>query len=166
MTLEILLKLLRPLKVLISNMVSRGVVSRVDDAKKMQLVQVGLLADETRDDVERVQNYGFTSVPLEGAETVVLFVGGRRDHGLAVAVDDRRYRLTGLADGEVAVYDQTGSKIVLKANGDVEIVPSSGFVIVTGDVQADGVSLKAHTHAAGTLTNSGGSVTGTTGGPV
>lgn len=166
-------KLLRPLQTRIANLVSRATVSRVDDSQKMQSLQLEVLAEETREGVERVQNYGFTSVPLEGAEAVVLFVGGRRDHGLAVAVDDRRHRLKGLQPGEVALYSESGSTVVLKANGDVEITPASGVVTVAGDVSADGISLKTHTHPGSTLTTTAtvgasatpGVIAGNTGAP-
>ena len=141
--------LIAPLKTRIANLVSRAVVQRVDDSDGMQLVQVAVLDTETRDEVERVQNYGFTAVPLADAEAVVLFVGGRRDHGLAVAVDDRRYRLTGLQPGEVALYDKNGTTVILKTNGDVEITPASGLMKVIGDVVADTISLKNHVHPPG-----------------
>lgn len=148
MRLEDVVRLLRPVKTQIANLVSRAVVGRVDDSAHMQRLQVSVLDGETREG-ERVQQYGFTSVPLEGAEAVVLFVGGRRDHALTVAVDDRRHRVTGLAAGEVVVYSDSGSRVLLKANGDIEITPDSGVVTVIGDVRADGISLKTHTHGPG-----------------
>lgn len=147
--------MLRPLATRIANLVARAVVTLVDDDERMQLVQLGVLSGETRGDVERVQNYGFTSVPLEGAEAVVLFVGGRRDHGLAVAVDDRRHRLTGLEPGEVAIYNDQGSSVVLKANGDIE-VSAAGNVVVNGGstpVAKEGSATTGHTH---TLTGTAG----------
>lgn len=166
----------------LTDLISRAIVRVVNDVKKIQAVQAVLLADETRDDIERAQNYGFTSVPLDGAQAIVLNVDGRRDHSIAIVVDDRRYRLTGLANGEVAVYDQTGTSIVLKANGDIQITPSSGTARFTGnvtvsgtltattDVVGGGKSLKDHVHtvAGG---NSGGPVVftlvdGQTGKPV
>lgn len=101
--------------------VARCVVTLVDDSLKMQGLQVALLKREVRDNVERVQNYGYTSKPHAGAEGVVVFVGGNRDHGLCIAVDDRRYRLTGLADGEVAIYTDEGDKIHLKRNNLIEV---------------------------------------------
>jgi phage baseplate assembly protein V len=100
---------------------TRGGVSLVDDTKKLQQVQVELLADETKDHVERFQQYGFTSVPLVGAEALVLFLGGGRDHGIVVAVDDRRYRLTGLQNGDVAIYNDEGAKIVLGRNQQITV---------------------------------------------
>jgi phage baseplate assembly protein V len=92
---------------------TRGRMSLVDDAKKLQQVQVQLFADETKDNVERFQQYGFTSVPLEGAEVLCVFLGGGRDHAIVNAIDDRRHRLTDLKAGDVAIYNDTGAKIVL-----------------------------------------------------
>lgn len=127
----------------LANLVSRAVVRRVDDSTKMQSLQVTLLADETRDGVERVQNYGFTSVPQAGAEAVTVFVSGYRDHGLVVAVDDRRYRLTGLEAGEVAIYTDEGDKVVLKRGGTIEVTAATKVVL-----NAPVVELAGNTQAA------------------
>jgi phage baseplate assembly protein V len=97
----------------VSMLVTRARCALVDDEKKMQQVQVELLADETKDAVERFQQYGFTSHPLNGAEAVSVFLGGGRDHGIVLAIDDRRYRLTKLEKGDVALYTDEGTKIVL-----------------------------------------------------
>lgn len=107
-------------------MVARGVVQLIADDKGLQNIQVTLLADEIRDNVERFQNYGFTSVPLPGAEAAVIFVGGNRSHGLAISIDDRRYRLKNLGNGEVAIYTNEdsgtpGHRIHLKNNRKIEI---------------------------------------------
>lgn len=98
-------------------MAGRAVVSLIDDATKLQGVQVQLLEGEVRDEVERFQQYGLTSVPLAGAEGVYLSLNGSRDHGVVISVDDRRYRLAGLAGGEVAIYDDQGQKVHLKRSG-------------------------------------------------
>ncbi len=127
--LEALGKFVKPLSNRIANMVGRAVLRVADDAKQIQIVQVDLLEGETRDDIERFQNYGFTSRPRDGAEAVVLFVGGRRDHGLCIAVDDRRHRLKNLESGEVAIYNDAGAKVVLKASGEIELTPGPGEVV-------------------------------------
>lgn len=136
-----------------SQTMARGVITRGDTSKKMQQVDVRLLADETKTDVEHWEPYGFTAAPQAGAEALVAFPGGKRSHGVVVAVADRRYRLKGLAGGEVAMYDDQGQKVVMGrsgmtivSKGNVTLDCSGGDLIVTGDVIADGVSLKTHVH--------------------
>jgi phage baseplate assembly protein V len=97
--------------------IGRCILRAVNDAGGVQLVQAQLLADELQDDMERIQQYGYTSVPLPGAEGVAVFAGGNRDHGLVIAVEDRRYRLKGLKGGEVALYDDLGHKVHLTRDG-------------------------------------------------
>lgn len=122
-------QILTPLYRAMNGLVSRAVLRLANDSKKLQLVQLGVLDGETRNEVERFQNYGFTSVPKEGAEAVVIFAGGDRDHGLCIAVDDRRYRLKDLGAGEVAVYNDAGARILLKASGEIELTPKPGQII-------------------------------------
>lgn len=117
--------LLRPLAARVANMVSRAVVRQTDDAGKLQLLQLGILDGETREGVERVQNYGLTSVPHAGALAAVVFVGGRRDHGLVVAVDDARHRPAGLQPGEVALYTDEFVGVKLRRGQVVEIAGST-----------------------------------------
>lgn len=166
---------MRPFLQRLQLMVGRAVVSLVKDGLKLQGLQVTLLADEVRDEVERFQQYGFTSHPHPGAEALVVCVAGNRDHAVVVAVDDRRFRLKGLQQGEVALYTDQGDKVVLKRDGVIELTASTKVRIVsplvecTGDVDvagtvtagvdvvADGISLVGHVHSgvdAG-LANSG-----------
>lgn len=166
---------MRPFLQRLQLMVGRAVVSLVKDGLKLQGLQVTLLADEVRDEVERFQQYGFTSHPHPGAEALVVCVAGNRDHAVVVAVDDRRFRLKSLQQGEVAVYTDQGDKVVLKRDGVIELTASTKVRIVsplvecTGDVDvagtvtagvdvfADGISLVGHVHSgvdAG-LANSG-----------
>jgi phage baseplate assembly protein V len=161
--LDQLARMLRPLHVRLANLVARAVVELVRDAEGMQELQVSVLDGETRDGLERLQEYGFTSVPLPGAEAAVLFVGGRRDHGLVVAVDDRRHRPTGLLPGEVCLYHKDGARVLFKADGSVEIAAAAGQSIKLNG-GAKGVALADHSHPF-TLTapNGGGPVTGTIG---
>lgn len=110
-------RMMKPLADRVRLMVGRAIISAVNDGAKLQTLQVELLADEVQDKVERFQNYGFTSVPFPEAEAVLVFPGGLRSHAICLAVDDRRYRLTGLAEGEVGLYDDQGQVILLKRDG-------------------------------------------------
>lgn len=155
----------RALKYLASrqrNMILRGRVTLVDDTRQLQALQVSLLGDgdDTPDDIERFQQYGVTSKPFTNSEAVVLFPGGDRSHGLCVAVGDRRYRLTGLADGEVALYDDQNQVVHIKRDG-VYIVSAQQVVIdtpqafFTGDVAVDG-----EMYVQGDITSDGDVVAG------
>lgn len=97
-------RLVWPLRRRVMLMVGRAVLALVDDDPQLQVLQVRALRGETIDRAERFQQYGFTGVPEEGAEVVVVCPGGIRQHPLVIAVDDRRHRPTGLRKGEVCVY--------------------------------------------------------------
>lgn len=101
--------------------VARAVLNVVDDEGNMQRVQISLLEDEVIDSVERFQNYGFTSVPDEGSEATVVFVGADRSHPVVVVADDRRVRKKGLKPGEVAIYHKDGDFIHLKNGNCMDI---------------------------------------------
>jgi phage baseplate assembly protein V len=119
-------KLLDPVRRRVAQLINRAVLQVVNDAGGLQELQVQALADEVLDRIERFQEYGLTSVPLPGAESLLLSVGGSRSNAVIIAVDDRRYRLQGLAEGEVALYsiddqDPAGHRIVLKRGGIIEV---------------------------------------------
>lgn len=161
--------LVEPLAQQAVNSIARAVVQLADDGTKLQLLQLGVQADEDVDDAERFQEYGFSSVPLPGAEAVVVFPGGDHGHPLVVAVDDRRHRPTGLEPGEVCVYTSAGAKIIGKANGDIEVIPAPGreVYIRSEGGSADRLVKKSefddHKHGPGTY-KTDVAVTGTSGG--
>jgi phage baseplate assembly protein V len=129
----------RQLYTRIVNLFARGTVKSAKSDKKLQLLQLDLLADETLDDVEHFEPFGLTAVPEEGAEVLVVSIGGKRDHAIALVATDRRYRPRNLQSGEVCLYGKNGQTIVMKANGDIEVTPKSGQkVIVNSDVQVTG----------------------------
>lgn len=149
----------------VRGMISRAVVSLVNDSFKMQALQITLLAGQVPDDAEHFQHYGFTSVPHAGAEGIALAIGGSTGHTVVINVDDRRYRLKGLPYGEVALYDDLGHKVHLTRDGIVigggghpvvitdtpllqvnASVVVTGSITATGDVTGSGISLSTHTH--------------------
>ena len=137
MMMRLIGKMLRPIKNRISLMVSRAVLVLIDDGTTLQQLQARILGEELLDDLERFQQYGFTSVPHSGAEAIALSVGGQRSHTVVINVDDRRYRLRGLKGGEVALYDDRGQYIHLTRSGaDINILGAlTGKV--TGEASLD-----------------------------
>lgn len=136
-TLSQLRHLVRPLFTRIANIAARGVIQLVDDATRLQLLQVGVLAEETVDSAEHHQPYGFSSVPLAGAEAMLMFPNGDRSHALVISASDRRYRPTGGQDGEVCMYTDEGDVIRL-GRGHVISLITSGQVKLGSASATDG----------------------------
>lgn len=114
-------RFLAPIKTRIYNMIVRGTIKIVNDATKIQQMQNTLLAGEVKDGIECYQWYGFTSVPLPGMETAVVFCGGDRSNGIIVAVGDRKFRLKDLKGGEVALYTDEGDYLKLARNRKIQV---------------------------------------------
>jgi phage baseplate assembly protein V len=149
----------------LKNMLSRGTLSLVKAAAKMQGLQVRLLADEVKDGMEHFEAYGYTSNPHPGAEVLAAFFGGDRSHGVVVCVADRRFRLQGLESGEVALYTDEGDKLHFKRGRQIEIetltlkikaeagvefdtpeIRTTGKIVSAGDQVAGGISQMQHVH--------------------
>ena len=106
----------------------RGVINLVNSADGIQKVQVSGLADETIADMEFMQQFGLTSVPPAGTQVVVIPVGGATTHSVVVATENGSFRVKNLKGGEVAVYDASGSSIVLR-NGKLIEIECDRFVL-------------------------------------
>lgn len=140
----------------IRNMLAKGVLKILNSATKMQTVTVGLLADETAE-LPHIEPYGFTSAPKAGAECVAAFYDGDRSQGVVIVIGDRRYRLTKLKPGEVALHDDQGQKIHLTRSGIVvdgggkpitirdtpKIEADTPLFHLTGNIVADGEIMDA-----------------------
>lgn len=153
-------------------MFGRGVLRGVTDTGPRQQVQVELLKDELRDGLEHMQNYGFTSHAL-GGDCAVAFLGGNREQGIVLVVDDRRYRIA-LLPGEVAIYDDLGNKVELlremvkitavqhlevvaptiKLIGDLEVV---GNITTTGTITNNSKNIGSTHQHSGVTAGSGNS---------
>ncbi|HFC8455135.1 TPA: phage baseplate assembly protein V [Neisseria subflava] len=99
----------------------RGKVARVQAGGGVQKIQVEGLDGETVQDLEHAENFGFTSNPPAGSDCVVVPLGGKTSHGIIVTTTNGAYRITGLSDGETAVYNVDGAKMVLKKGRVIEI---------------------------------------------
>lgn len=173
--------LLRPFSTRLRNLARRGVVTRVDEGRKLREIQVRTGAGELRDRVEHFEPYGFTSSPLNDAEALVINLGADRAQSVAIVVADRRQRPKNLNLGDVALYAADGAIVIVRKGGGIEITSPAAITIVapelhvqgkltvTGDVEAGGnvkdavrtmaadrLIFNAHTH---TGVQSGGSTT-------
>ncbi|MGY6129098.1 phage baseplate assembly protein V (plasmid) [Paraburkholderia strydomiana] len=151
-------KLTAPLARAIQNMLVRGTVALANGATKMQTLQVRLLADDTPLPLEHFEPYGFTSRPKAGAEVLAAFFDGNRSHGVVLVAADRRYRLTTLEEGDVAIFDDKGQSMVFGADG----ITITGNVKVVGSITAtEGIHGQGNIVIDGTATITGDATIGT-----
>lgn len=137
-------RLMQPLQRRVLLMVGRAVIEAVNDQPGVQLVNHTALNGEVKDGDERFQEYGFTSKPFPGAEDIFICVGGNRDHAIVIACEDKRYRLKGMADGEVALYDDQGQKVHLKRNGIAVESPVNILLKTDGILRLDADGIEIH----------------------
>ena len=109
-------QLVGPIKRSVLLMIGRGVLMAVDSSKNIQLTTVKLLADETKDKIEMMQHFGFSSNPPANSDIIFLSIGGNRDHGIVIASESRQHRLKNIAPGDSAIYNQSGKHLWLKGN--------------------------------------------------
>lgn len=138
-------RLMAPFARRLGNMLARGVVAASNAASKMQTLQARLLADEVKDSLEHFEPYGFTARPHPGAEVVAAFLDGDRSNGFVLVAADRRYRLVGLAEGEVAIHDDLGHQvhltragIVIRGAGHPVTITDTPKLRVEADIEATG----------------------------
>lgn len=123
---------------MVRSMIVRGVITSADDSKKMQVANLRLENGYEPSEIEHWHPYGFTFAPQSGAEVVALALHGNRDHVIVIPGADRRYRLTGLANGEVALHDDQGQKVHMKRDSvfvetDKKVVAKAPSVLVGED---------------------------------
>lgn len=125
----------------IMHLVTRGVLTAKNAARKLRTIQCELFGGDVRDAVEDFEPYGYTAEPLPGAEVLVASLGGDREHSICVCHPDRRYRPTGLKDGEVMLYDWKGRKVYLSESGivvdgkddPITVQTTKGVTVTSGD---------------------------------
>jgi hypothetical protein len=119
----------------------RLTLNKANDNPMMQELSFDGMNSEGRKIVERLQNYGITTMPLPrdqqqgggqgggggggtggdgspmqgpAAEGIALLIGGQRNHPVIIGMDDRRHRPMGLKPGESAQFDDQGMMTLIR----------------------------------------------------
>lgn len=98
-------------------MIGRGRIKTGKDDGAAQLQQVRLGQYETFDDVPRMAEYGFNSMPPAESDAVMVFVGGNRLDGVIIGTGNQMYRMRNLKPGEVSISDDRGQSVHLSQDG-------------------------------------------------
>lgn len=155
----------------VRNAVASARVTLLNDGGPSQRLQLRFTDAWVQDDVPRVAEYGFSSVPPAGADVVAVCLGGDPTAAIVIATQHQAYRLKALATGEVAISDDKGQRVYLSAAGividsgtlPVQINAGGGLTIngnvsITGTVSANGHRIDdTHKHTGVTA---GGGISG------
>jgi phage baseplate assembly protein V len=126
-----------------------------------QLLQLLLPGGVVLDQVEHIEPYGLTSRPHIASEAAVLSLGGNRNNSVAIVCGDRRYRLQGLAEGEVALYTDEGDKIHLQRGGNIAVVAKSKISFESPEGEFSGnLTIKGNASIEGDTTMGGNASVG------
>lgn len=122
----------------VMHVAARITLNNGNDNLMMQELNFDGMNSDGRNKVERVQSFGFSSVPLPrdalekagkavidgieqakgaAAEGIALFIGGQRNHPVVIGMDDRRHRPMGMKPGENAQYDDQGQMTAIRRDG-------------------------------------------------
>ena len=141
-------------------MLAKAIVKAVIDTDEIQLVKLSVLAGETQDGIERLQNYGFSSVPPIGSEAFVAYLNGNRDHGVVIVCDNGEFRPVGLKDGEAIAYTKYGQTYLLDENGEHVFNEGTDYGVKFNLLKVAFDQLKAdhdsHKHLAGAIVDGNG----------
>lgn len=134
------------------NMLAKAVMKKVIDSLGRQTAQVEVTKGELIDDVERMQDYGFSSnPPASGTDALIAFLGGSRDQGVIVRMENRSFRLKNLKSGEVAMFDDLGNVFKL-GREQVEVIGVTKLVASAPQIELVATSSAKVTCGASSMT--------------
>jgi phage baseplate assembly protein V len=123
---------------------ARAVLRSVVTGTRIQRVDAEALAGETLQDVELMQQFGFTSAPPAGAQLILIPLGGRTSAAVVVATEHGAYRFKVNNQGEAALYNQWGDSLHLRQDRTMRAVAGAKLEVVaplstfSGDVAIAG----------------------------
>jgi phage gp45-like len=116
----------------------RCVILATNDEGGVHKVQVRPTPFEIIDDVPVLQLYGFSGHAPVGSEAHLICTRGDRSSTVVVATNNPEARLRKLQPGEVGIYDDQGTTIILKRDKSVEIHAATKVRIVTPRLEVTG----------------------------
>lgn len=106
----------------------RAILDTVDDSGPQQLVQVRGLAGQVVGEAVRSQHFGLTSNAPNGAEGLLLAMGGGHDRAHLLGLEHPGKRPTGLPAGATTLYDGFGNRWDLTSAG-AKLTDKTGNII-------------------------------------
>jgi len=113
-TFRALQRLMAPIITRIRRVCLGAIIRRVDDGGDLQRMQVESIGHSVYDNVEKFEQFGFTSNPPLGLDAIIIERCGKH---IIVAIGDRKYRIKNLESGDTAIYDAHNQTIILNKDG-------------------------------------------------
>lgn len=145
----------------VRGMIRRVTLSSVDDSGKQQKMTVKGLKGETLKDVVRVQPFGFSSHPPEGAEGILVALGGRSDRAMLIGIEHPDHRPKAKKAGSSIQYDANGNSVLLDDTALTITGATKAKVVVGGnsiEITSSGIVIVGNVTITGTLMNNGKNV--------
>lgn len=132
-TFRALQRLMSPIITRVRRICLGAIIRRVDDEGDLQKMQVESIGHSVYDNVEKFEQFGFTSNPPLGLDAIIIERAGKH---IIVAIGDRKYRIKNLESGATAVYDMRGQIIQLDSRG-ITVNDAFGNKIITTSAGID-----------------------------
>jgi phage gp45-like len=135
----------------VQHMLRIGITTTPAKAGKLPTTQVQFNAAQIHDAIPIVQQYGLTSMPPSGSPVVVVGLAGDAAGAMIIGSAHSSAPVT-LTDGQVAIWDKSGSMVLLDGKGNIDLNPAGGIVtikgrlVVTDDATIGGVGFVHHVH--------------------
>lgn len=130
---------------LLKNIIRLGTITQIFNKYGIVRSQATSLDPEDPENVVNLQPYGFNACPPIGSQIVIMSVFGHAEHKYGIPFNPTDANIQKLQAGESIVYNNSGSKIYLKADGTIEITPSGSSITITvadtnivGNLNVDG----------------------------
>ena len=156
MTPEILNRILAPIRTKIMHVVSRVVLSALDNTGKTLRGKFVLYGSDIYTGLDILQNYGFESMPDAADEdniAILHSIGGSIAMGATTGIHNRKHRPKTLQAGEAVMYSKYGQSVLFKNDGSVIITPAAGQAVLLNGTGGNPIMLdtiiakfNAHTH--------------------
>lgn len=149
---------LEPLYIKMKSMIVKAVVDAVNDSNEIQILKITGISDDVIENVQRVQEYGRTSVPPVGGQVIYAALNGNKDHVVALTTGYEQARPKDLESGDNVMWDIHGNTVELTEAG-VRIISNTGgeITIADGKIVLNGntpVARKGDTVSSDTVSDS------------
>jgi phage gp45-like len=121
---EAIAQMVRGLSARLATLIGRCILRAIaDESGGFRKLQVQILADTVRDDVEQFEPYGLSAHPHMGdaPQGIYAELGGAAGHPVVLVVHCAAARPRDLTPGEVKLYDRLGKHVHLRDDGTLHI---------------------------------------------